>query len=257
MRTQTRSGTNLGSLLRGFAYWLLTKGPVGAATGTIFRGRAFDRLGPVAVPQGASSDTIGAIVHGVYEYPERYLISRLLPTDVDCVELGCSIGIISRVILSKLQPGYRLIAVEASQELLSLAETNMASAGFRSRSILIHGAIHYNGDFVVFANDADHIRGKIDPTGRSLGIKTPCVTLKQIIKQNNLGKFSLVMDIEGSEFNLIERDRESLDNCQAIIAELHADEATKIDFVGNLHRLGFTLIASKHSVFAFQRCRKT
>jgi len=102
---------------------MVPKGPCGLATGAILRGRAFDRLGRVAPPRKARADTITAIVYGVYEYPERVLIGRWLPTDMDCVELGCSIGDISRVVLSKLEPDYLLVAVEASQELLDLAET--------------------------------------------------------------------------------------------------------------------------------------
>jgi FkbM family methyltransferase len=234
-------------------YWLLTKGPCGVAAGTILHSRPFDRLGPVAVPPGARVDTVGAIVHGVYEYPERTLIRRWLPSNLNCVELGCSIGIISRVILSKLQPACRLIAVEASQELLDLAKRNIDSAGFLHRSLPIHGAVHYDGDSVVFTNNADHIRGKVAASRHSFGTKTPCVTLKQIIRENNLGDFSLVMDIEGSEFDLIERDSESLAGCQAIIAEVHGDENTKKDFTTRVRNYGFTLAEAKHSVCAYLR----
>ena len=48
------------SALRGFAYWLVTTGPFGLATGSILRGRAFDRLGRVATSRKARADTIGA-----------------------------------------------------------------------------------------------------------------------------------------------------------------------------------------------------
>lgn len=241
------------SALRGFAYWLVTKGPCGLATGAILRGRAFDRLGRVATPRKARADTIGAIVHGVYEYPERVLIGRWLPTNMDCVELGCSIGVISRVILSKLQPDCLLVAVEASQELLDLAERNVETAGFSSRFVPFVGAVHYDGDSVLFTHNNDHIRGKIADLDQVAGLEIPCVTLKQIIQKNNLKRFSLVMDIEGSEFDLIEKDPESLTGCQVIVAELHGDEETKNDFANKLHNLGFNLAEAKHSVFAFLR----
>jgi FkbM family methyltransferase len=253
MKRTTKCSIRFRKVFRGFAYWLLTKGPLGTITGTLLRGRAFDRLGPVATPQGAKADTISAIIYGIYEYPERLLVSRWLPSDIDCVELGCSIGVISRVILSKLKPPCRLIAVEASRDLLGLTRKNIESAGFVSRFTTIHRAVHYEEESVAFANHTDHIRGQVARSGHNNGMETPCVTLKQIIQGNNVGIFSLVMDIEGSEFDLVAKDSESLAACQAIITELHGSEDAIDDLADKLRSCGFTLAEAKHSVFAFIR----
>lgn len=244
---------SLKSWLRGKIYWLITDGPVGTICGTIMRGRACDALGRVVLPEEAQAETVAAIAFGVYEYPERQLIGRWLPRDVDCVELGCSIGIISRVILSRLQPSCRLIAVEASQELLGLAKRNIQAANLSSRLVPLHGAIHYDGDYVVFANDANHIRGRVATSRHSSGTKTPCVLLNHIIRENKLQSFSLVMDIEGAEFDLIAHDIASLSGCKAMIAEIHGGEKEREEFVKTLANEGFNLMVSKHSVFAFLR----
>jgi FkbM family methyltransferase len=244
---------SLKSWLRGKIYLLITGGPVGTICGSIMRGRVSDALGRVAVPEGAKAESVAAIVFGVYEYPERQLIGRWLPRDIDCVELGCSIGIISRVILSRLQPACRLIAVEASHELLDLAMRNIKTAGFSSRFVPTHGAVHYEGDYVIFANDADHIRGKVATSEHNNGTKTPCASLKRIIQRYSLDKYSLVMDIEGSEFGVLEQDSESLAACQAIIAEVHGDDNAKEDFTRRVINCGFTLAEVKHSVCAYVR----
>ena len=123
--------SKLGNIVRGFVYWALTAGPIGAAVGTLLRHRAFDRLGPVAVPRGTKPGTIGGIVFGVYEYPERVLIERWLPADLPCIELGCSIGVISRVILAKLRADQALIGVEASKDLLELSRKKRCFRRFR------------------------------------------------------------------------------------------------------------------------------
>jgi hypothetical protein len=62
------------------------------------------------------------------------------------------------------------------------------------------------------------------------------------------------MDIEGSEFDVITKDSESLVNCQAIIAEVHGDAKSNNDFIKNIEGMGFELAEIKHSVFAFVRC---
>jgi FkbM family methyltransferase len=205
------------------------------------------------VPDNAKAGVIGGIAFGLYEYPERVLIGRWLPTDLDCVELGCSIGIVSRIILRKLKPMRRLLGVEASAELLDLARKNVSAAGFSSQFFPIHGAIHYDGPTVVFAHHPEHIRGKVTGSEQTEGVITPCVTLAQVIHSGGLEAYSLVIDIEGSEFDLVARDVESLVKCQAIVAELHGDEAAISGFVEDLEKAGFVVAENKHSVFAFVR----
>lgn len=239
--------------LRGFVYWLLTSGPIGTVTGWMLRHRCFDRLGRVQLPEMSKPEIVGAIIFGVYEYPERVLISRWLPRDLDCVELGSSIGIVSRVILRKLAVNRKLFAVEASAVLLDLAKRNVAAAGFAERFKSILGAVHYNGDHVIFEQHEEHIRGKVAPGAVIDGTAIPCITLGRVIKSNTLGMYSLVMDIEGSEFDVIAKDSESLVNCQAIIAEVHGDAKSKDGFAENIERMGFKLVEVKHSVFAFIR----
>jgi FkbM family methyltransferase len=253
MKLTALGNISIGSALRGFAYWLLTRGPIGVLIGMLLNGRAFDRLGYVMVPDKTKADVLGAIAFGVYEYPERTLIKRWLPPNADCIELGCSIGVISRVILQKLQTDYQLIAVEASADLVNLAEKNVAAAGFSSRFKSVHSAVHYHGDHVIFEEHEEHIRGRVATQEKTGGIAIPCTTLSRVIKNNFLGAYSLVMDIEGSEFDVITKDSESLENCQAIIAEVHGDTESKNDLVKNIERMGFKLAEIKHSVFAFVR----
>ena len=243
----------IGSVIRGFIYWLLTAGPVGVFAGMILRRHAFDRFGRVTVPRNAKPDTIGAIVFGIYEYPERVLIERWLPPDLDCIELGCSIGIISRVILNKIHADRKLTAVEASRDLLDLSKQNVSAAGFSDRFAPLHGAVDYQGDFVAFANHEDHIRGTIDRGALLGGTPTPCVTLSSVLQRATSASYSLVMDIEGSEHDLLANDLGSLRRCQAIIAELHGNEASINAFKAKLGANDFALVDAKHSVFVFLR----
>jgi FkbM family methyltransferase len=240
-------------LLRGIIYWLLTAGPVGVLSGWFFRHRCFDRAGPVVLPSDAKANIAGAIIFGVYEYPERKLIQRWLPVDLDCIELGCSIGVISRFILRKLEPERRLFAVEASERLLGLATQNVAAAGLLDRFTSTLGAVHYEGHYVTFVDHGEHIRGKVARHSSADGIPTRCVTLAGIVKTNSIEDYSLVMDIEGSEFDVIANDSAYLRNCRAVIAEIHGDQAKLDSFVQGLTKNGFVPVEKKHSVMAFIR----
>lgn len=239
--------------LRGLVYWLITAGPIGLIAGRIFRHRCFDHFGPIVLPSTANYDIIGAIIFGVYEHPERKLIQRWLPADLDCIELGCSIGVISRIILHKLEPTRRLFAIEASGTLLDFARHNATAAGFGERFAPIRGAVHYTGEYVNFCEHGEHIRGKVAGTSLSDGTQTRCITLAQIVHTHGLERFSLVMDIEGSEFDLVAKDAYSLINCQALIVEVHGDDIKKSGFVEALSGQGFTLVEVRHAVFAFTR----
>ncbi len=241
------------SAARGFVYWLLTNGPIGFATGTIFQSCVFDRRGRIVLPRNAGRQAVAAIIYGVYEYPERVLVKRWLPSDLDCVELGCSVGVVSRIILRKLNASRKLVAVEASKALLELALTNVSAAGFSKRFIPIAGAIHYGGDFVGFLEQAgNHVQGKVTEDKCKGSIQTQAVKLAEAIKLLQM-PYSLVMDIEGSEFQLLKEDVNSFDNCQVIIAELHGDQSAQGSFVQQIAQMGFILAETKHSVYAFVR----
>ena len=104
---------------------------------------------------------------------------------------------------------------------------------------------------MAFSNDKDHIRGRIDQSNSQVGTPTQCVTLSQLLKHAEAQPYSLVMDIEGSEFDLLAHDTESLVNCRAIIVELHGSKSSNETFASTLAEHSFTLAEAKHSVFAF------
>ena len=244
---------NYKNRLRGLLYWALSTGPFGTIAGLLFRRNCFDLNGGIALPKGSRASTAGTIIFGLYEYPERVLIKKWLPTNLDCVELGCSIGVISRVILHHLDNRQRLLAVEASEQLLQLAQRNVASAHLDRRFLPVHGAVHYSGKTVRFSESAENLRGKVEDQAQSCGIDTPCVTLAHLIADSGVQTFSLVMDIEGSEFDLIANDAAALVKCRAIVAEVHGDQSKCAHFADILRSQGFTLVEVKHSVFAFLR----
>lgn len=242
--------------LRACAYKALSESWLTTLVGRCFSERAFDKFGPVQTPPGCSNSLTSGIVFGIYEYSERFLIRRHLPSNLDVVELGASIGIVSREILRKLDASRRLIAVEALPALAKLARHNISAAYPGRDCQLVEAAIAYGTDRVSFDSGAEHISGRIanDPGLKGEASTTvKAQSLSWILDHFSVGEFSLVMDIEGAEYALVANDSGSLKRCRCLIAELHGTVQQKEMLHATLVTAGMRLIEAKHSVVAYRR----
>ena len=241
------------SQLRGFVYWLVASSPLSRGLGRMLRSRPFDRMGLISVPEGISPETVTGIAFGAYEYSEKYLIRRWLPNDLDVVELGASIGIVSREILRLISPDKRLIAVEALPALTNLAKRNIARRYPKRHWQLIQGAVAYGPEHLAsFATGANHTAGSLRAdSGDSLKLKT--TRLADVLEKFHVRDFSLVMDIEGAEHEVLRYDQRSFARCQCVIVELHGEETEKRFFCQTLQEMGMKCVETKHSVAAFIR----
>lgn len=238
------------SRVKGFAYWLATSSPLASALGSAIRYRPFDAHGRLSVPHNISPKAVTAIACGAYEYSERYLIRKWLPQNLDVVELGASIGIISREILSRIEPQRRLFAVEALQQLVDLATVNIAVKFPSQRWQVKQGAIAYGCDAVAFARGSEHIAGRISGEGTD---EIKATSVARICQDFGIGEYSLVMDIEGAEHEVLRHDLQSLERCRCVIVELHGEQAAKDTFCRTLQGVGMQIVERKHSVAVFLR----
>jgi len=242
--------------LRACCYKALSDSWITKLVGRCFSQRAFDKFGPVRLPPGCTTSLTSGIIFGIYEYSERFLIRKFLPSNVDVVELGASIGIVSRDILQRLEPSQRLIAVEALPSLAELARRNISMAHPGRDWIVLEAAIAYGTDRVFFEAGVEHTSGRIKSDVVQKGESCTVVkahTLSWLLNHFNVGEFSLVMDIEGAEYALVAEDSDLLKRCRCLIAELHGTAAQKEMFHITLVKAGLKLIEIKHSVVAYQR----
>jgi hypothetical protein len=75
--------------------------------------------------EGADAALVASIFWGLYESAEVRFVRRYLDPDLDCLELGSGIGLVSRVIAEALQPGRLLVCLEAREDLLACARENV------------------------------------------------------------------------------------------------------------------------------------
>ncbi len=192
-----------------------------------------------------------------YESPERYFLRYLMPGD-HVIELGSSIGVVTRLIREKIGANGKLIAVEASPRLSSFSKTWLEK--FSNISILTKFGFptylrteigfHFDdtrgslGGTIIFDNNEEKRNGEesffIEDAEKDFGMR-PNV---------------MVCDIEGSEIVLLQKEAFIPDYIHSIIIELHPSIYSIDNMIRIIERIksfGFTLHSSIQSVYFFKR----
>jgi FkbM family methyltransferase len=232
---------------------VLTSTPVGTAIGLAFgeripfRGEWVDTSFASVTPE-----VKGMLFWRLYETGEVQFIQRYLGASLDVVELGGSIGAVSRHILRTLGSGSdrrRLVIVEANPDLLDVLTANVGG-----RATILHRALAYGASSVSFNISASSLGGALgEGTGRRVTV--PATTLAEVRAEAGFGDYALVCDIEGAEHAMFSNEAEELQRCKRLIIELHDFEgATAESLARSLESdHGFRKLASRGPVYAFTR----
>ncbi len=208
-----------------------------------------------------------ALFWGLYESAEVRFVRDYLRMDLDVVELGSSLGVVTSQILQKVEPDCRVVCVEANPHLLRTLRKNIEANGKGRKATVVHGAIaevSKSGDSVRLSVGEDNTVSRISGgAGSQETLLVPAFALSTILQREGInGDFALVSDIEGAEASFIEGDDGALGRCQQLIIELHDTHwqgtAVTIDrFRSVLEQLhGFRLRASHGPVCVFERPRE-
>lgn len=206
----------------------------------------------------AVSDTTRAqLFWGLFESGERRMVTRYLRGELDAVELGAGIGVISSYIAKRLQPGRRLLCVEANPGLVPLIEQNIAINAPGTLLTVVHSAVAYNtsGTIRIDLGADSHISSRIGSAVSGGGVEVPAGTLAALVEAAGVrGRFVLVADIEGVEHDIVAHDAATLERCDQIIAELHQRDSDDVDgLIRRIEALGFRTVARHGGVCVFDR----
>lgn len=210
---------------------------------------------PAVVP-GAKA----RLVWGLYEKAETQFVQRYLPAGHDVVELGSSLGVVTAHIARKLEHGRRLICVEANPMLAAEISRNVATNAPGQQLEVVTAAIDYSGRREVpFRLAQMNVDSRVATACGADTVAVEALALSTLLNRYNVGDYSLVMDIEGAEAEILLSDAAALERCQAIIAEFHeasgAFGSLTIEEMGQIvtSRLGFLQVARRGDIFAFTR----
>lgn len=215
-------------------------------------------------PEDVTYVAYHALRKGLYELPERNLMKKHLPADLPVVELGGSYGIVSGLINRKLDRDKAQVIVEANPQLLDLCRANAQRGGAERDIRIVNCAIDYSGaDSITFnvtsGTHDSHVVESWREAQAGSTITVPTMTLAQLLAAEGIDEpYALVCDIEGAEFDLMANEATGLDQCQAMIVELHPSvfyerNESVSSFVRHLDRAGFEVVANEATVVAAQR----
>lgn len=213
------------------------------------------------LPKRAPVAAIRAILAGSYEKPERDLSRKWLPKDLPVIELGGAFGIVSTLLRRHMDDNAPLTVVEANPDLIDICTGNVTKAS-KDNTTVLNMALAYDADVVRFAVTeglhTSHVATD-SRAGEGREIEVPATTLAGLLdKQGIDGRFGLVCDIEGEEFELFRKDTEALKRCNVAIVEFHPDpfvrrgESTSA-FFDHVRAAGFEIVETQANVLVAKR----
>jgi FkbM family methyltransferase len=174
-----------------------------------------------------SDKTCASIFWRIYEGAEIKFIRKYLPKGFDVIELGSSIGVVSSYLRSKMLESNKLVCVEANQDLIDLISVNLMLNSNSDLNVVCNFAINYSSPDV----DVYFISGTSNTTGyittSEKGSNAQVIQKKTLLEIKNdyfIDQYVLVVDIEGSEIEIIMNETEAFSQCRHLFIELHVSE---------------------------------
>jgi FkbM family methyltransferase len=218
----------------------------------------------IDLPAAAGIGTKNAILRDRYERAEITFIEKYLPSDLPVIELGGSLGVISRCIGSRLSAETTQIVVEANPNIFDICGHNAVLPGREAVTVLVNKAVAYGADSVSFEVSANVHENRLSSGSRNVDTVTvDAVTLRALVNET-IGEqtFVAIMDIEGGEFDIIENDLPVFERCNLAIIEIHpqyfdSPDRTFDRVIGRLADVGLKLAERDDDVFVFLRSPAT
>ena len=189
------------------------------------------RSGPLKIHTDGSTispRTKAQIFWGIYESAEIRMLRKYLKPDLDLLEIGSSLGVVSSHALDCLSQSSQVVCIEANPNLIPVIQKNLESNHPGRKAVVLNRAVDYEN-----APGTTRMRITEDTAGSRLGrfaasetttvqeIDVPASTVSKLVSENGLRDFVLISDIEGAEAGFIFADSSELDGCKQMIIELH------------------------------------
>ena len=161
-----------------------------------------------------------AMLNNSYELPERRAVARYLRRDLPVVELGGSIGVVACVTNKLLTNPTAHLVVEANPLAIPLLERNRNLN--RCKFEILNRAIAYGSDTVTFRPSSDMCGNSVTGEGDEDPVTVSTTQLGDLLRPRRFGRFNLICDIEGMEYDLLGNEAAVLKTADTIIMETHA-----------------------------------
>lgn len=160
----------------------------------------------------------GSCFGNTYESPERSLVQKFIRPEDNVLELGACLGVVSCTTNVRLQDQSRSLVVEANPRCIPVIQRNrdLNRCVFRIENC----AVSNEKETTLFLSPEGVLSGTLK-SASPFPVKVPGQTLSELVRRH--GPFSvLIMDIEGSELEVLESSARLLPNFRFIVIELHS-----------------------------------
>jgi FkbM family methyltransferase len=221
-----------------------TKNRIGAVLCHPLVGRALATLSGDRIRSGAlrirtshpsiSPRTKAQIFWGIYESAEIRFVERHLRSDLDVLEVGSSLGVVSSHARSRQGASGRMVCVEANPDLIATIEANLAANCPGRAFTVLNRALDYEHPggktrLRLSGDTSESQLGRLSRSGDGASgvvreVEVPSTTIASLVRESGLRDYALISDVEGAEAGFVFADRAELDGCRQIIIELHDTE---------------------------------
>jgi len=155
--------------------------------------------------------------NNTYEIDERKLVQKFIQPEDSVLELGACLGIVSCITNKRLRDQTRHLVVEANPRCIPTLRQNR---DLNQCAFVIENCAVSNASQVTFFLHPDFIVGGTTQKASALPVQVAGRSLQQLYDQH--GPFSvLIMDIEGSELEILESSKDTLRHFRLVILEMH------------------------------------
>jgi FkbM family methyltransferase len=183
------------------------------------------------------------LITNIYEAPERRAVARYVRRNLPVVELGGSMGVVACVTNKLLKDPTAHLVVEANPLAIPHLELNRKLN--RCQFEIVNRAIAYGVASVTFRPSSSMAGNSITADGDLPPVTVQTAQLRDLVRDRGFGRFNLVCDIEGLEYDLVCREMDVLKNADTIILETHARYIGEDKFrlmMTKLEELGFRVV---------------
>lgn len=193
-------------------------------------------------------------VSGKYEDKERRLVRKYVDPSLPVIEGGGCLGVVSCVTNKLLRDPTKHVVVEAHPDLWEVLEANRNRNGCGFE--IIRGAFDQSGTSVTFHIHKLFVGGSVQrKTERSVTV--PAVTVRSLLQKTGWDRVNLVLDIEGAEIDLFEKEADAIrDHVAVIIVEMHpviSGEQAVARALQTVERLGFVFKERQEDVYVYAK----
>ena len=189
-----------------------------------------------------------------YEEFERRAVLQYARPESPVVELGGCIGVVACIANRALKGARSHVVVEANPLAIPLIEENRSlnQCDFE----IVNAAIAYGRPTVTFTPSLEFWGNSLDQNESTTPVTVNTIRLGDIVRQKKMDSFTLICDIEGYEYDLVQHEADVLQHAETIILETHVrtiGEAKNSEMLGKLENIGFRKIDEKSSVVVLRR----